>query len=125
MSCEKSILIKVPDQTRRNKNESNLFCAILCIYWHSLCYTTWKQTWPGLNIAAGVKDYFESHTSQDAMITVFCHSQGVAIVSNALQHISQEYRDMTIIRAIAPSVRIPDDAAADVKHYKSDADGAY
>ena len=78
---------------------------------------------PGVNVVTGVNSYFKSHTSQDAMITVFCHSQGVAIVSNALRYISQEYRDMTIIRAIAPSVRIPDDTVADVQHYKSDADG--
>lgn len=51
-----------------------------------------------------------------------CHSQGTALVRNALVGYPKELRDRIIVRAFAPSAYISRDLCGDVKHFVSDHD---
>jgi hypothetical protein len=51
-----------------------------------------------------------------------CHSQGAALVKNALEGYPKELRDRIIVRAFAPAAYISRDLCGDVKHYVSDHD---
>ena len=65
--------------------------------------------------------YFDNDTS-GAPYYEECHSQGTALVKNALKDYPKDRRDNMMIRAFAPSSYIPSDLCGNVRHYVSDHD---
>lgn len=81
-----------------------------------------KVTEPVRNFASGVTHFFDTHPSPDAMVSIVCHSQGVAVVKTSLNELPEEVRSMLKITAIAPASFVPENKCCDVQHFISESD---
>lgn len=81
-----------------------------------------KITTPGKYLVGAANHYFKTHPSADAMLTIICHSQGVAIVKSTIPYLSEHVRSKIDVYAVAPSTFIPKEAFHNVRHYVSKAD---
>lgn len=79
-----------------------------------------KVTGAGLRLIEEWKEFYKNYPGWKYLM--LCHSQGVALVKNALIHSSEEIRKMVIVLAVAPGAYISKHLCLEVVHLVSKRD---